>query len=540
MSLAHKFSCALEPTTEMPLTSRSPKNLMSKVGRHQRMALSGVLGAVSAFSFAPYSVWPLMLISLALLVLLLDASQSRREAASVGWIFAFCQFFVSLFWISAAFEFQADMPAWVGFIAVGALAAYLAIYPALALWLAAQFWSGAPIRVLIFATFWTAAEWLRGHMLTGFPWNTTAQIWSDTPIILQSVRLAGPYALTLFTVALSASAALAAEFSASARRLMLLMTALGAIVAVDGWWRLHKGGAAPVDGFRVHLIQANVRQDVEADPRRQLAILELYESLTAKALEQNGIAPVIWPETAIEYDIEGDELGRVRLARVIGQSGLLILGTVGRHLGPAAEFLGARNSMLVLDGSANVRAVYDKTKLVPFGEYLPAAKILSRVGLSSVAAGSTRFVPGTGSVTLAPGIAPFSPAICYEIIFPRTIIPSRARPDWILNISNDAWFGESWGPYQHFAQARLRAVEEGVPVVRSTPTGISGVIDPYGRVVAQTHLGERVVLSAVVPASLAPTPYSLAEDWLFFGLLIAVGTAGLAGGRRGEVEPSPA
>lgn len=516
----------------------NPRNLIVKLGRFQRIVLSAALGAVSAFSFAPYSLWPLMLISLALLILLLDAGQNHIEAAGLGWIFGFFQFFISLFWISASFKFQAGMPAWAGFLAVGALAAYLSIYPALALWLAARFWSRTSTRVLIFATSWTAAEWLRGHLLTGFPWNSVAQIWSDTPIVLQSIRVIGPYGLTLFTVALFASVALTAEFTIPARRLMLLMSASALAVVADGWWRLHSDPVMPVGGFRVHLIQANVRQDMEADPKRQLAILELYERLTSNALRERGIAPVIWPETAVEFDIEGDEPGRARLARVIGPSGLLILGAVGRHLGPNSEFLGARNSMLVLDGSGNVRAVYDKTKLVPFGEYLPGAKIISRFGISSVAAGSTRFVPGTGSVTLAPGIAPFSPAICYEIIFPGRVIPYRARPDWILNISNDAWFGETWGPYQHFAQARLRAVEEGVSVVRSTPTGISGVIDPYGRVVARTHLGQRVVLSAIVPASLAPTPYSVAGDYLFFGLLIAVGAVGLVGARLGGMEAS--
>ena len=477
-----------------------------------------------------------MLVALCVLVWLIDASQNGKEALALGWMFGFAHFSIGLFWISSSFEFQAGMPRWVGFIAVVGLAVYLAIYPSLALWLAYRFWSRAPTRVLILGSFWTAAEWLRGHLFTGFPWNMVAQIWSDTPVVLQSLRVGGAYTLTLLTVTLFASAALVADASASARRLLWVAAALGAMVVADGWWRLQGASLNDAAGLRVHIVQADVRQDVEADPERQLAILELYEGMTAAALRERGVAPVIWPETAVEYDIEGDRPSRLRLAQTIDQSGLLILGAVGQRLGPGGEFIGARNSLIVLDGRGAVRAVYDKTRLVPFGEYLPAANLLSGLGLSSVAAGNSRFLAGTGAVTLAPGIARFSPAICYEIIFPGAVVPSGTRPDWILNISNDAWFGETWGPHQHFAQARLRAVEEGLPVVRSTPTGISGVIDPYGRVIARTHLSERVVLSAIVPQALVRTPYAIAGDWIFLALWAAFGGIGLAGARRAREE----
>lgn len=498
-----------------------PKRFLAGMSRSGRLAVSTVLGAASAFSFAPYFFWPLMLLAFCGLVWLLDTNAGPRHAAACGWFFGFGQFVVGLYWISISFQFQGNMPAWLGWIAVVGLAAYLAVYPAVALWLTFKFWSPSSGRILILAASWAATEWLRGHLLTGFPWNMVAQIWSDTPVVLQSARLFGAYGLSLLTITLFASAALLADRTAAARRTLMITVATVLLMWGDGSWRLAEAGTSRQKQLRVHLVQANIQQDLETDPERQAAILGLYERMTAGALRQRGPGLVVWPETAVEYDVEGDGILRSRLGQTIGKDGLLILGAVGQSFGRDRTWIGSRNTLLAIDGKGAVKAIYDKARLVPFGEYLPAGNILSRLGLVSVAAGSARFLAGSGPITLTPGVPPFSPLICYEIIFPGKIVDRTARPAWLLNISNDAWFGDSSGPHQHLAQARIRAVEEGLPVVRSTPTGISATIDAYGRVTTRTALGERAVLTADVPSAISRTLYGRIGDWLFLALLSA-------------------
>lgn len=488
----------------------------------QRLALSAALGVISAFSFAPYFLWPAMLIAFCGLVWLLDTGRGARHAAACGWLFGFGHFATGLYWISISFQFQADMPAWLGWVAVAGLASYLAVYPALALLLAWKLWSSSAVRVLVLAGAWAAAEWLRGHLLSGFPWNGVAQIWADMPIAFQSARLFGAYGLGLATVALFSSVALAADRDRRARTALLLASGSVLVLLADGWWRLEAREPESGRMLRVHLVQADIRQDLKTDPERQLQILASYESMTRDVLRQRGPGLVIWPETAVEYDVEGDGVTRFRLARLLGGRGTLILGAVGQAIAPDGTWVGSRNSLLAVDAGGAVTAVYDKRKLVPFGEYLPASRLLAGLGLRSVAAGSARFVAGSRPETLAPDVPPFSPLICYEIIFPGEVVDPRARPDWLLNISNDAWFGNSSGPHQHLAQARLRAVEEGLPVVRSTPTGISAVIDPLGRVMARTRLGERVALTASVPPPAPKTLYAAIGDKLFFLVLAAI------------------
>lgn len=489
--------------------------------RAKRLALSGLLGIFSAFSFAPFSLWLLMLGAFCGLVWLLDTSTSARHSAACGWFFGFGHFATGLYWISISFGFQADMPVWLGWVGVAGLAGYLAIYPALALWLASKLWSSSPARVLVLAGTWAAAEWLRGHLLSGFPWNAVAQIWADTAIMFQSVRFFGAYGLGLLTVALFSSLALVADRTRAARAAMLLAPFGASLLLADGWWRVTAGQPASERMLRVHLVQANIRQDLKMNPERQLEILTTYEDMSLDALRERGPGLVIWPETAVQYDVEGDGVTRFRLARLLGGQGTLILGAVGQRTAPDGRWIGSRNSLLAVAADGDVTAVYDKRRLVPFGEYLPASSLLARIGLRSLAAGSARFLPGDRAETLAPGVPPFSPLICYEIIFPGEVVNPSARPEWLLNISNDAWFGNSSGPHQHLAQARLRAVEEGLPVVRSTPTGISAVIDPLGRVTARTTLGERTVLTATVPPPMGETIYARRGDGLFFLLAAA-------------------
>lgn len=512
--------------------AKAGKGRVERLSRSGRIALAATLGLLSALSFAPLFLWPLAAVAFCGLVWLLDTSRRHREAAGLGWTFGFAHFAAGLYWLALAFGFQADMPQWAGLLAVVFLSACLAVYPALALWLASKLWSPSPARITLFAAAWAGAEWMRGHLLSGFPWNMIAQVWADTPLLLQSARLIGAYGLSLATVAVFAAFALLADGTRSSRRAMLAASVTALILVGDGALRLAGAPGDARQSLRVHLVQANIRQDIKWDPARQLDILQTYERMTAEALRDGKPAVVVWPETAVQYDVEGDGVTRFRIARLLLPDSRIILGAVGHSYGPDRSWIGARNSLLVVGASGDVQAVYDKSVLVPFGEYLPASGLLRQIGLTSVAAGSTRFLAGQGPVTLATGLPPFSPLICYEIIFPGGVAEPGSRPAWLLNISNDAWFGMSSGPHQHFAQARLRAVEEGLPVVRSTPTGVSGIIDAYGRVRASAGLGEQVVLTGELPPPLPATLYSQAGDWPFFILLASFLALSLRGRRR--------
>jgi apolipoprotein N-acyltransferase len=495
-----------------------------------QLAASLAAGAISSLAFAPHFLWPLYLVGIAPLVGLLDASAGPRRAALLGWAFGIGHFALGLRWLAVAFEFQAAMPAWLGWIAVVALAAVLAIYTALVLALAAALWSPGPSRVLVLAAAWALGEWLRGRLLTGFPWNTAAQIWADTPAVLQVASLAGGFGLSFLTVAAFAALAAVGDGTRAGRRSALAALILGAGIVGFGVLRVPAAaGPFPADPLALHIVQADVRQDIKWDAGRQLEILERYEGMTRQALAARGPGLVIWPETATLYDVT-DAQTRQRLARLLPAGGRLVLGAM-RPVRQDGRMRGARNSLVVLDARGAVEAAYDKAHLVPFGEYLPARGWLTQLGLSRLVPGAIDFIPGQGTVTLAvPGMPAFSPLICYEIIFANRAVDPARRPGWLLNLSNDAWFGMSSGPHQHLAQARLRAVEQGLPVVRATPTGISAVIDPYGRLMRQLPLGARGVLTSELPAALSSTVYARAGD----GPLLALVALGLGAGLRGR------
>lgn len=448
-------------------------------GRLVTGALAIALGAASGLSFAPLGLWPFTVCLFVAMVAYLDSRPSARRALFFGWLLGFGQFLVSLSWISEAFTYQDQMPFWAGAGAVLLLCGYLALFPALALSLAARLWIRHPSRILVLAACWTAGEWLRGHLFSGFPWNSVGQVWFDTPIMLQVARHAGSYGLSFVTVALFAALALLLESSRRSRAWAGLHTLAAGLLLLDAIFVLGGARVSRADGQVVHLVQANIEQDLEFDAARQAEILLRYERMMEVLSSSAASGLVIWPETALEFDVAHDAELRARLGDLLGRHTLLIMGAprLDRDSTGATR---AYNGLLAIDRSGLVVAGYDKSRLVPFGEYLPGAGLFSWFGLEALAARAHRFTPGGGAAILAPpGTQPFAPAICYEIIFPGSLVSSGQRPDWILNISNDAWFGHSWGPHQHFAQARLRAVEEGLSVVRSTPTGVSGVIDSY-------------------------------------------------------------
>ncbi|MCH9051200.1 MAG: apolipoprotein N-acyltransferase [Proteobacteria bacterium] len=501
------------------------------------------LGVLATAALPPLFAVPLLVVAFTGLVWLIDGAGAARSPAraafAAGWWFGFGHFFTGLYWITNSLLVDADRFGWLVPFAVSGLSAGLAIFPGLAA--AAVRLSGArgAGRVLALAVAWTAVEWLRGHILSGFPWNLLATAWVFSDAVSQTVAVIGAYGLSLLTVALAAAPATLGDRlggGADAGRgrrwaAVVVMTVLFGGLWAAGEVRL---AAAPaegsdgsmVPGVRLRLVQANIDQRLKWSPGERAANFGKYLSMT-KGPGFDEVTHVIWPETAVPYIVARDAEARAAIAAVVPPKGLLISGAI-RATAAGVKPFEVWNSAHAIDQSARIVGTYDKFHLVPFGEYMPLRGVLP---LQKITPGAVDFSAGPGPRTLAlPGLPPVSLLICYEVIFPGNVLDRGNRPRWLLNLTNDAWFGESTGPYQHFAAARLRAVEEGLALVRSANTGISAVIDPYGRVIARLDLGVEGVLDSPLPLPLEGlTPYARFGDWIFLGLLaIAVGLALIA------------
>ena len=491
---------------------------LSRFRDHPRVS-AVALGALAALALPPFHLYPL-LFAFAGLLDLLRHSQRRIEALVIGWCFGFAHFLLGLYWIGIAFFTDAERFGAFAVPAVLLLCAYLALYPAIAAWLTVLYrWQSPVASALVLALAWTAGEMVRGVLFGGFPWNLIGYAFAQSTAISQLAALTGIHGLSLLAVALGALPAIWLDSSERARWQPL---AAGAVILAAIWaggaLRLADGVAEPSDAVRLRLVQGNVAQQEkwQAEGARRA-----FERLLTLSFEGQGpVTHIIWPESATPYRLDQDDGARQMIAQVVPPGGLLLTG--GERFDLSSEPPLAWNTLFVIDRTATVVARYDKRDLVPFGEFLPLRDLLSRVGLEKLTHGSIDFQPGPGRQTITlPGLPPLSPLICYEAIFPGSVVDPDARPAWLLNITNDAWFGRSSGPYQHLAMARMRAIEEGLPLVRSANSGISAVVDPWGRIQAELGLGETGVLDAALPRPLPqPTPFARA------GLAIVVIPAG--------------
>ena len=439
-------------------------------------------------------------------MLLVHRRRGWRGAFGVGAVFGFAHFCVGLYWVGNAFLVAGVLP-WAAPFAVAGLAAACALFVASACalyrWLAPRgLW-----KPVVFASLWTLAEWLRGTLiLGGFPWSLAAYVWTPWPAMLQFAALAGAYGLGWLT-AFAASAPAAFTARVGGPRTWWIPAAAVALLAVNaaaGKVVLWQNPVTAREDVRLRLVQPNIAQerkwraDLIAERFRRHADL----SATPADAPPNVI---VWPETASPWDLSRPFAERARVVAAAPRGGALIAGAMRSETGPD----GARrlwNSLQALDDSGRVVGQYDKFHLVPFGEYAPLHGFFLTAGLLRDVTG---FSAGPGPRTLtAPGAPPFGPLICYEAIFPGAVVDPAARPEWLLNVTNDAWYGDSPGPYQHFEQARLRAVEEGLPLARAANSGISGVIDAWGRVTAKSALGEAVVVDAWLPPPRPPTVFA--------------------------------
>jgi apolipoprotein N-acyltransferase len=491
-------------------------------------------GVASACGFAPLNLWPLTLIATALLMAAVEAAPTLRSALARGWMFALGQFVLGLNWIATAFTYQANMPAWLGWVAVVLLSLYLAIYPAAAAGLAWRWGRSDRLRfVLIFASAWIVTEYLRAVIFTGFPWNPLGVSLLLTPASIFAT-LSGTYGLSGLAVLISG-----ALFLLARRRWRGgggLVLAVGALV-VTAMLAAPSPDGPP--GASVRIVQPNVSQAEKHAEGYGPLVDRLHQAAVPPARQPRLL---LWPEDAIPYQLD-EEPGAARmLGSWLAPGDFILTGGAKLERDDDGIAIGARNSTWLIDPEGRVLNRYDKAHLVPYGEYLPLGPLLEPLGLARVVPGDLDFWEGPGPRTLdVPGFGRVGIQICYEMVFSGHVVDRYNRPDFLFNPSNDAWFGW-WGPPQHLAQARLRALEEGLPVVRSTPTGISALVDARGNLLAAIALGEYGVIDAQVPPAAAPTPFARAGNLLpfLFAALLVIAAALLArlqSRRKRDSEP---
>ncbi|MBI3506201.1 MAG: apolipoprotein N-acyltransferase [Proteobacteria bacterium] len=509
------------------LPSMGAAYLRALTGRRRAIAAM-LLGAAAALALPPLHVVPLAFAGFAGLVWLIegtaDAARPRRAAFFVGWWFGFGHFTVSLYWIANALLIEWERVGWMIPFAVFGISALLGVFTgACAAGVRASRARGVA-GIFALALAWTAGEWLRGHVLTGFPWNLLATVWADSVPMLQGASLVGGYGLSALTAlacaipaTLAAGAGYPARWKPTAAMLVLLA---GAWVAGEA--RLADAKYETVPDVRLRLVQPNVPQALKWDPEAREANLRRIVAMSQLPGFETR-THVIWSETATAFPIWGDNemlaRRRAQVAEAVPPGGVLVTGAP-RFERAADGTLRVWNSLHALDGDGTILATFDKFHLVPFGEYVPLRAILP---IDRVVPGGMDFSAGPGPQLLAiRGLPLASPLICYEVIFPGEVVPASGRPKMLLNLTNDSWFGQSAGPYQHFAAARLRAVEEGLPLVRSAGGGISGVIDAYGRTRAVIGLGVTGILDAELPQAIPSTFFARLGEMAFAILLLAI------------------
>jgi apolipoprotein N-acyltransferase len=500
----------------------------------RRAAIACAAGAASTLALAPFNAWPVMFLTFPVLVWLVDGAAAGRlggvgAAAIAGWWFGFGYFLAGLYWVGFAFLVDADKFGWLMPFAVVALPAGMALYTALGLALARLLWSRGAVRILTLAAALTIAEWLRGHVVSGFPWNAFGYALTGPLALAQASSLVGLWGMTFLAVGVFASpAVLADDPTETRRRFMAPLAGLAILVALAAYGvvRLTQHPTSFVAGVRLRIMQPNVPQDERFNYSAKAQVMRRYLALSDRATgpESSGVKDVthlIWPESAFPFFLAREADALAQIAALLSRHTVLITGAVrAAEMAPSGS-VRAYNSVYVIDRDGSIAGIYDKVHLVPFGEYLPFEDFLESLGLISLTKMPGGFLAGDRRrLMTVPGAPAMMPLICYEIVFPDEAVPSGERPGWLLNLTNDGWFGISTGPYQHFQQARVRAIEHGLPLVRAANTGISAVVDPLGRVVKELPLGAEGVIDSALPQAIAPTLYARAGDSIAGALVV--------------------
>ena len=496
-------------------------------------------GAAGVLAMPPFGVLPALAVSLTVAVWLVDgAATSGRfgrastfvSAGVAGWWWGFGYFVAGLWWLGSAFLVEADQFAWLLPFGVLGLPALLAFFPAFGFALARTLWSPGWGRLFAFAFGLTVAEWLRGNLFTGFPWNTPGMALGQNLWLMQAASVVGLYGLTVLAILVCAAPATLADGGPPRRRWAMPALALAALalLAAFGAWRIPGGETPTVAGVRLRIMQPNLPQDAKFRPESRDQIMRRYLSISDRATSptSSGVADathLIWPESAFPFLLHRDARALAQIAALLPPGVTLVTGAArAEEPLPGEERLRFYNSIQVVADDGTIIATYDKSHLVPFGEYFPHVldTVLRGLGLRQFVHVPGGFEAGRRTTLAVPGLPPVAATICYEAIFPGEAVVEGARPGLILNVTNDAWFGVTPGPHQHFAQARIRAVEEGLPLVRAANNGISAVIDPYGRVLGRLPLGVDGVLDSGLPSHIPPTSFSNLGRVLFTLILL--------------------
>lgn len=515
-------------------------------GGWKRRGIAFAAGAFSALAMAPFNAFPILAITFPVFVWLLDGTGAGRRgllaAFGAGWWFGFGYFVAGLYWIGMALFVEADKFAWLLPFAVLGIPAGLALFTASGALIARALWTTGPFRILAFAAGLGVSEWLRGTILTGFPWNSFGYALTSVPQLAQSASLVGLWGLTLLALAIFASPATIADARDRTQHpwLPVIVSALALfLMGAYGWHRLANSEIANVEGVRLRLMQPNISQNLKWQPEQRPAVMRRYLTLSdqATAPDRQGVKDIthlIWPESAFPFFLDREPQALAQIGELLPPGVALITGAIRLDAPlPGKKDPRIFNSIRVLREDGAIIATYDKLYLVPFGEFVPFQDFLDNIGVSRFMAGvglqpltQRRFDAGTRRRALnIPGLPPAAPLICYEAIYPGYVLPEGARPHWILNLTNDAWFGISPGPYQHFAQARLRAIEEGLPLVRVANNGISAIVDPLGRIVRSLPLGSDGLIDGALPEALGETVYSRHRNGpaLLLAIIFAIG-----------------
>ena len=508
----------------------------------RRWGLGFGAGALSALAQPPFFAFPILWVTFPAFVWLVDGAveagkygRVRRIAPAfrIGWWFGFGYFLAGLWWVGAAFLVEAEEFGWLMPFAVLALPAGLALFWGLGVAAAQLLWSEDWRRVFALAGGVGAAEWLRGVVFTGFPWNALGYALTAGEVLMQSAALLGVEALSFLAVLIFAAPACLVTLGTrragkgDAFLPALAMLALAALAAF-GIMRLAGSEQRLAGDVTVRIVQPALDQSQKGDPELRDAVMEQYLALSAP--DGAPLAPntlLVWPETALPFALTEEPTALAAIGGLLPPQTALVTGAYRvEEVAPGERRV--FNSLYLIDDTGTIQDSYDKIHLVPFGEYLPLQSLLERLGLRQLARMPGGFSAGARrrSINLPFG-PPFSPLICYEIIFPGAVMPEGPRPGFLLNVTNDGWFGRTAGPYQHLHQARVRSVEEGLPLVRAANTGISAVLDSYGRVVARSDLGETGTIEAALPAGLAAAPFAgLRRISALFALALCLLVAG--------------
>ena len=521
-------------------------------GWHRAVAATAA-GAISIIAMAPFFLWPVLFATLPMLVWLIEGARREvaadagwkhrvralRDPALVGWCFGFGFHAVGLYWLREAFAVTAGNLELLWPLAVLGLPAYLGVFHATAAAVAAAVPGSTLRRTFALALALMATEWLRGHLFTGFPWNVLGYALTYPLVLLQSVSVVGIYGLTLIAVPILAGPAVLLASTRQTGKLpawrawvaavLLALLPLGAMAAY-GAWRLAAPQPAFIEGVRLRLVQPSVPQRAKWQAERQLEFFNRHVEMSGLAPNGQpdhlaGITHVLWPEAAMPFQ----PLRYPSILAAIGEAlpdGVQLLAGLLRTQAEAVgvDRMIAYNSVGAFDHAGQPVAIYDKVHLVPFGEYLPFQATLESVGLSALTRQRGGFGAGATPRPLlrVPGLPPLGVLICYEAVFPAAVVQGRERPGLLVNLTNDGWFGNSTGPRQHLQQARTRAVEEGIPLVRVANNGISAMFDAHGRELVRIELDVAGVADTGLPGVLPPPLYARIGDWAAVALWVAM------------------